>query len=144
MEDIYAVLEGRALELIVLAGKIQGHDIDRLMTLQTEMERHVADGDFGRHMECNIEFHNSIMKQCPNEELSKSLRELNERIRFYRRGGLALRPRDLQKRLDAHRRIIDAIWKSGAPRSRRLLRTHVREGRQTLSTKDMQKIFTWR
>lgn len=144
MEDIYAVLEGRAMELIVLAGKLLENDIDRLMALQTQMEHHVADGDFQRYMECNIEFHNSILKKCPNGELSKLLRELNERIRFYRRDEFTPRPGDVEKLLEAHRRIIGAIRKSDAFQARWLLENHVREGRRTLSTKHMEKILTWR
>ncbi|MEW6668061.1 MAG: GntR family transcriptional regulator [Thermodesulfobacteriota bacterium] len=144
LEDVYAVLEGRSLELIVLAGKIQEDDIDRLMTLQEKMEHHVAEGDIPRYMECNIEFHLSILKKCPNEELGKLLREMNERLRIYRRGRISPRPRDLQKLLEGHRRIIDAIRKSDAFQARRLLETHVREGLRTLSVKDVEKILTWR
>lgn len=141
MEDIYAVLEGRALELIMLAGRIHEEDIALLDQLETEMERRVAEGDVRRYMECNIEFHNSILKKCPNEELSKTLRELNERIRFYRRGGLPPRAGDLQNLLEAHRQILQALRKGDTFQARCLLETHVREGRRTLSLKDMEKML---
>jgi len=141
MEDIYAVLEGRALELIMLAGRIQKEDIAGLEKLQEEMEHHVAKGDYRGYMERNIEFHNSIVKKCPNEELSKTLRELNERIQFYRRGGVPPRAGDFQKLLKAHRRIIQALRKSDAFKARFLLETHVREGRRTLSLQDMEKML---
>ena len=138
--DICAVLEGRALEVALLSGNIGEEDIAHVEALEEAMERFVSEGDYPNYMARNIEFHQYLLKKCQNEELRLTHDELNERILVYRKSGFPPGRANLREFLKAHRTIIEAIRRGDASQARLLLERHVREGRQTLTLHDMEKL----
>ena len=138
--DVCAVLEGRAIELALLNENINQTDIVHIEALQESMERFVEEGDYANYIICNIEFHEFFIKKCRNDEMRRIHDEMNERILVYRRIGFPPRSADLREFLKSHRSIITAIRDGDTSQARLLLENHVREGRQTLTLRDMEKI----
>jgi len=138
--DICAVLEGRALEVALSGGDISEEDVSYLESLEEAMERFVSEGDYPGYMVQNIEFHDFLLKKCQNEELRHLHDEFNERILVYRKSGIHPRSANLRKFINAHRSIIETIRRGDSFQARLLLERHVREGRQTLTRQDMEKL----
>ena len=143
---IYAVLEGRALELSILEHQFSPPDFEYLENLQSKMGACVKDNDYSKYQELNVDFHNFLRKKCPNHELNNTLIELDEKTLFYRKMGVTPGRLDLQSSLDGHMEITAAIKQEAAFEARRLLESHVREGRLSLSSKNFEKIssMVWR
>ncbi len=137
INDIYAALEGRALELSISVHQFTETDIDYLEKLQTGMEHATNEGEWRK---LNIEFHTYLRKRCPNQELNSILIELDEKTLFYRKGGLPPGSSGLKVLLDDHREILSAIKAKDAAKARYLLENHVRNGRMSLSSEDFEII----
>lgn len=123
--DIYKIrmrLEG--LASAEAAQKISDEDLASLSE-SVELSRfYIRKNDSERLKELDSEFHNIIYRASGNRLLSKILSELHRNIRAYRKISLSV-PARIEKSVDEHEQILDAISRHDADEADRLTKEHI-------------------
>lgn len=123
--DIYKIrmrLEG--LASAEAAQKITEEDLASLSE-SVELSRfYISRNDSEKLKELDTEFHNIIYRASGNRLLSKILSELHRNIRAYRKISLSV-PSRIDKSVDEHGQILDAIARHDADEADRLTKEHI-------------------
>lgn len=130
--DIYKIrtrLEGLASALA--AGRISEEDKKRLSESVELSEFYIRKRDADKLKELDSEFHNIIYEASGNRRLSKILSELHRSIRAYRRLSLTVTDR-LERSVDEHREILNAILNADAEEADRLTSLHIEAALENL------------
>ena len=130
--DIYKIrtrLEGLASSLA--AGRISEEDKKRLSESVELSEFYIRKRDADKLKELDSEFHNIIYEASGNRRLSKILSELHRSIRAYRRLSLTVTDR-LERSVDEHREILNAILKGDTEEADRLTSLHIEAALENL------------
>ena len=128
--EVIALLEGEAAGIAVSAG-ISGRDMEHLRKLQTEMARTAAERDFIAYNEFNILFHNFFLDRCGNTTLIGIARDMRNQVYRLVSEGLSL-PINIEKYLDSHNKIIEAVASNQSDLARQRMKAHIREAGQGL------------
>jgi len=127
--EIVAQLEGFATERVVK--KIKEKDILYLTKLQKRMELFAEQKRFIEYENANIQFHKFFIDNCNNPTLKKIV--IDHRNKVYRlvKEGASL-PKNIQRYIGSHRKIIKAISEKKALRAAMLMKEHVLESAKYL------------
>ncbi|MFI4988230.1 MAG: GntR family transcriptional regulator [Alphaproteobacteria bacterium] len=107
LADLEELYTRRAVPRISLS------DVAEMSRLLKRMERSAAQGDVQRYFELNDAFHAVISNACPNRTLIQLLASLGKRTPRFRRLAMSL-PGRLEKSIEEHRRILDAVRQGDA------------------------------
>ncbi len=88
-------------------------EVAEMSRLLKRMERAAAEADVQRYFELNDAFHDVIRNACPNRTLIQLLASLGKRTPRFRRLAMSL-PGRLEKSIEEHRRILDAVRQGDA------------------------------
>ena len=123
--DIYKIrmrLEGLASREAAL--RISDEDKKRLRDSVELSEFYIGKQDTEHLKQLDSEFHNIIYKASGNRLLSKTLSELHRNIQVYRKLSLTV-PERLEKSVEEHREILNAIEKGDADTADALTFRHI-------------------
>ena len=123
--DIYKIrmrLEGLASR--EAAQKISKEDIKRLRDSVELSEFYIGKQDTEHLKELDSEFHNIIYKASGNRLLFKTLSELHRNIHIYRKLSLTV-PERLEKSVEEHKEILNAIERGDADTADALTFRHI-------------------
>lgn len=123
--DIYKIrmrLEG--LASAEAASKISDEDKKRLADSVELAEFYIYKNDTEKLKELDSQFHNIIYKASDNRLLFKILSELHRNIKAYRKLSLSV-PDRLNKSVEEHKEILDAILRGDAEEADKLTERHV-------------------
>ncbi len=77
------------------------------------------------HRAANVAFHETILAAARNRQLADTLRLVLNRPGASLRRIMGFTPQDIRRRIDDHRRILDAILTQDPGRAELLMREHV-------------------
>ena len=123
--DTYKIrmrLEGLASSMA--AERMDGDAKARLEEIVELSEFYLAKGDVDKLKELDTDFHLVIYQASGNRTLSKILTELHRNIRSYRRIALTV-PGRLERSIEEHRDILDAIKSGNADQAEKLTSLHI-------------------
>jgi DNA-binding GntR family transcriptional regulator len=123
--DIYNVrkrLEG--LASLSAAENITKEELKELRDSVELSEFYIAKADTEHVKELDTAFHQMIYKASGNRQLEKILTELHKKIKTYRKLSLTVSGR-LERSLEEHREILDAIEKGNAQLADELTSRHI-------------------
>lgn len=119
--DLREYLEGAAAALA--AHNLSREGRDSLM--------HLYDQPMDRRglVEADARFHRIILENSGNDLLKQHLKELLESIRLFHILGLRITDERMQRVIDEHRAVINALFSGDAALSEALMREHVRQSK---------------
>lgn len=125
IEDIYniiSLLEGYAAELA--AKRVKGPELNKLNSIRRKLVFYASKKRYRDYVEENTKFHHFITVLSHNNSLAKTITELRARIYRYRLTSVTI-PGYLEKYASDHAKIITAMKKNDAVRSRKYMQEHV-------------------
>ncbi len=123
--DAYRVREALEELAIKLAlPNFTAEDLDELGHLQEEMRRHAAAADVDAFFAANRAFHALFVERSRNDYLKGIYYPLMDQMRRHNSSSLGL-PGGLDRSIDEHQAILDAVQAGDADEAARLLREHV-------------------
>lgn len=123
--DAYRVREALEDLAIKLALPNLGvDDLDELGRLQEDMRQHAADGDAEAFFNANRAFHALFVQRSQNEYLQAIYFPLMDQMRRHISSSLGLRG-GLERSIDEHQAILDAVRAGDGDEAARLLREHI-------------------
>ncbi len=125
---IVAVLESYATEVVVAEGKFTKRDIVHLAKLISEMKKRAQRRQYLEYRSLNAEFHDYFVGKLGNETLRLKVVDLRKRMYGIVSGGLTL-PMHIDRYVECHRQILDAVKNSDATKAARLMRDHLMESK---------------
>ena len=131
--DIYQIrmrLEG--LASATAAVRISGEDLAALRESVELSEFYIGKQDTEHLKELDSRFHNIIYKASGNRLLCKTLSELHRNIKVYRKLSLTVSDR-LEKSVEEHREILNAILASDAALADELTSRHIERALENLT-----------
>ncbi|MFH1081300.1 MAG: GntR family transcriptional regulator [Pseudomonadota bacterium] len=123
---IIAVLESYATEIVVAEGKVTKSDIAYLTKLIQTMKEYSKKKKYLEYRSLNVEFHGYFVEKLGNEALKKNVVYLRRRVYGFVSGGLTL-PIYIDRYVECHRQILNAIKKNDATTAATLMRNHLIE-----------------
>lgn len=125
--ELIALLEGHALEM---AGVPDGDDLDRMARIHEKRMGIRDEGDFNAVVSLDMEWHETLVHGCPNEELLDTLQGLRNRLYHYE--FFYVQDRGLYKKSSAeHRKVYDALEDGDLDEAVHQLREHWMTGAQS-------------
>ena len=103
----------------------------RLEEIVELSEFYLAKGDVDKLKELDTDFHLVIYQASGNRTLSKILTELHRNIRSYRRIALTV-PGRLERSIEEHRDILDAIKSGNADQAEKLTSLHIERAMENM------------
>lgn len=132
--DAYRVREALEVLAVRLATPLLGSEgLGRLRDLESAMECCAEQGDQEGFFAANAEFHRLLVERSDNADLQAMHAPLTARMRRYQSPSLDLRG-GMERSLEEHRTIIDAIDRGDADGAAALLGEHIRVPQRTLET----------
>jgi DNA-binding GntR family transcriptional regulator len=128
---VVAVLESYALESVVAGGNIQKSEILNLTKLVETMGEHSKQKRYLEYRPLNLEFHGFFVEKLGNETLKKSVLELRRRMYSFVSVGLTV-PMHIDRYVEWHKRILEAVKQDNAAKAATLMRDHVMESKRFL------------
>ena len=123
--DAYRVREAlEALAITLALPNISAGDLAELGRLQEEMRQHAADGDAEAFFTVNRAFHALFVERSQNEYLQGMYFPLLDQMRRHIPSSLGLRG-GLERSIEEHQAILDAVRARDAGEAARLLREHI-------------------
>ena len=123
--DAYRVREALEELAIKLAlPNLTAADLDELGQLQEEMRRHAAATDADAFFAANRAFHALFVERSQNDYLKGIYYPLLDQMRRHISSSLGLRG-GLDRSIDEHQAILDAVQAGDADEAARLLREHI-------------------
>jgi DNA-binding GntR family transcriptional regulator len=135
LEQLYIVranLEGLATRLA--ASHLRTIDLDEMTARLTIMRRHVAAHDFPAAIESGQDFHEVILRACPNAPLAEVLEHLRGRITRFRSVVAGFKDYDLE-RIEEHQKILDALYARQPAEAEAQMVQHITRSAATLIAK---------
>jgi DNA-binding GntR family transcriptional regulator len=132
--DAYRVREAlEALAITLALPNLTQHDLAELERLQTEMRRHAAADDTGAFFEANRAFHTLFVERSENDYLRGIYFPLMDQMRRHLSPSIGLRG-GLERSIEEHQAILDAVRSGDAEEAARLLREHIHVPQRALET----------
>jgi len=134
VEEIFtlvAVLESYATETVVAERKLTKSDIAHLAKLIQTMKEYSQRKKYLEYRLLNVEFHGYFVEKLGNETLKKNVVDLRRRVYGFVSGGLTL-PIYIDRYVECHRQILDAVKKNDATKAATLMRNHLMETKDFL------------
>lgn len=128
---IVAVLESYATETVVAERKLTQSDIAHLAKLIQTMKKYSQRKKYLEYRLLNVEFHGYFVEKLGNETLKKNVADLRRRMYGFVSGGLTL-PLYIDRYVECHRQILDAVKKNDATKAATLMRNHLMESKDFL------------
>jgi DNA-binding GntR family transcriptional regulator len=132
VEEIYnivAILEGYATE--VATGYIRTLDKKELRSIHNDLKEAGLMKNYRKWLEKNALFHGYFTKISGNLHLSKVVNSLRDRIYRYRFIAITI-PGHIEKYIQAHEDILEAIFKKNEEQAGEVMRRHVFYVKQVL------------
>lgn len=126
--DLKAVLEGYAAR--TAAKKLTPKDIDRMESVNRQMETAAAKKDVRRVLSLHNEFHDIFVKSCGNEKLHSIVQNLV--MQFQRFRLILAMPGRVEGIIEQHREIIDAFRKQDSDLAESLVQKNAFYGKKIL------------
>jgi len=121
---IKEVLEGLAASEMTKRGPIP--ELENLMQAMEKMEQSVEEKNIDGYVEANTLFHESILKGCGNSKLLYHYDLLINQLPYRQFVYLTLeQPDRLEKSVQEHKRIVEAIKSQNSKLAEQLMREHV-------------------
>ena len=130
--DIYRIrvrLEG--LAALACAERISEASLAALRESVELSEFYISRGNAEKQKELDSTFHETIYKESGNRLLCKTLSELHKKIKAYRKMSLSV-PGRLQRSVEEHRQILEAIEARDGALADRLATRHIEEALENL------------
>ena len=128
---VVAILESYALEAVVAEGKIQKSEIRNLTKLIQTMGKYSKQKKYLEYRPLNLEFHGFFVEKLGNEILRKNVLDLRRRMYSFVSGGLTL-PMHIDRYVECHKRILEAVKQGNEAKAAVLMRDHVMESKRFL------------
>ncbi|MFH1079828.1 MAG: GntR family transcriptional regulator [Pseudomonadota bacterium] len=125
---IVSVLESYATETVVAERKLTKSDIAHLAKLIQTMKAYSQRKKYLEYRLLNVEFHGYFVEKLGNETLKKNVVDLRRRMYGFVSGGLTL-PLYIDRYVECHRQILDAVKKNDATKAAALMRNHLMESK---------------
>lgn len=123
--DAYRVREAlETLAIRLATPRLTPADLEELQRLQSEMERCAEARDAETFFDVNAAFHAFIVERADNDYLKAIYEPLMDQMRRYRSPSLDLRG-GMERSIEEHRAILDAVRAGDAERAARLLAEHI-------------------
>jgi DNA-binding GntR family transcriptional regulator len=119
---VMALLEGRCAH--EAAGKATAAQMDELRRLHDELERHAAVQDIDAYYRANHVFHSRVQALADNRWLDRATNDLRRFMRLMRGQQLAL-PGRIERSINEHRVLIDALTQREAGHAERAMHDHL-------------------
>lgn len=111
MDDVYDIRRSlEKLALTYISGKLEPGQVASMRYAQRVFEEAVADGDHAEIEQKDWEFHSTIFEATGNYRLLSIMNTLQEQLSRYRWAYLQ-HNNQLQKLIEEHRKIVDALEK---------------------------------
>lgn len=118
-------LEGLAAALLAERGDVQ--ELQELIRAMEDMEKAVRSGNIDGYVEANDHFHDAILKGSGNSKLLFHFNLLINQLPYKRFVYITLdQPKRLEKSVEEHRQIVDAIQSGNSQLAEQRMREHVR------------------
>lgn len=125
--EMIAILEGHALEM---AGRPDQEDLDHMAEIDRQRMDIRDEGDFDAVVDLDMEWHETLIRDCPNRELLETLRGLRPRLYHYE--FFYVQDRGLYKKSAAeHRKVHQALEAGDLEEAVAHLRDHWMTGAET-------------
>jgi len=128
---LVAVLESYATETVVAEKQLTKSDIAHLAKLIKTMKEYSQRKKYLEYRLLNIEFHGYFVEKLGNETLKKIVVDLRRRVYGFVSGGLTL-PIHIDRYVECHKQILDAVKNNDATKAATLMRNHLMETKEFL------------
>ena len=125
---IVAVLEAYATEVVVAERKLTKADVKHLAELISVMREKAERRQYLEYRSLNIKFHGFFIEKLGNETLKRKVVDLRKRTYGFVVGGLTL-PMHIDRYVEYHKKILDAVVRNDAAKAARLMRDHLLESK---------------
>lgn len=132
IEDVFEIriaLEGLAASLS--AERITDEELEVMQRLLAEKAEAIKSLNMEKLVEVDTQFHETIYNSSRNERLSNIISNLREQIQRYRTTSLAY-PGRMQRSLEEHRSIVEAIQARDPILAKQLVQDHIENAENTL------------
>jgi DNA-binding GntR family transcriptional regulator len=129
---IRASLESLAVKLATDNLTSEKHDF--LESIYLLMVQKAKEGDLSSYFQMNREFHETVLQAADNEQLTRILRNLGKQTMPFRFFVIST-PGMLQKSLENHRNLLDALRARDGEQAGRLRYEQIQNGGQILRTR---------
>lgn len=132
IEDVFEIriaLEGLAASLS--AERITDEELELMERLLAEKAEAINSLNMEKLVEVDTQFHETIYHASRNERLSSIISNLREQIQRYRTTSLAY-PGRMQRSLEEHRSIVEAIQARDPVLAKQLVQDHIENAENTL------------
>ena len=127
-KDIADVFEIRAALEALAAGlaaeRITDEELEEMERLVAEKAEAIANQDMEKLIKVDTMFHEAIYKASRNQRLTSIISNLREQIQRYRTTSLAY-PGRMQRSLEEHRSIVEAIQSRDSQFAQQVARVHI-------------------
>lgn len=138
--DAYRVREAlEELAIRLALPNLTTDDMEALATLQAEMRAHAATGDSEAFFAANRAFHALFIERSQNDYLKNIYYPLMDQMRRHLSSSLGLRG-GLERSIEEHQAILDAVRAGDASEASRLLREHIHVPQRALEESAPQRM----
>ena len=134
-KDIADVFEIRAALEALAAGlaaeRITGEELEEMERLVAEKAEAIANQDMEKLIKVDTMFHEAIYKASRNQRLTSIISNLREQIQRYRTTSLAY-PGRMQRSLEEHRSIVEAIQSRDSQIAQQVAREHIENAENSI------------
>lgn len=134
-KDIADVFEIRAALEALAAGlaaeRITDEELEEMERLVVEKAEAIANQNMERLVQVDTMFHEAIYKASRNERLTSIISNLREQIQRYRTTSLAY-PGRMQRSLEEHRGIVEAIQSRDPQIAQQVAREHIENAENSM------------
>ena len=127
--EVRGVLEALAAGLA--AERITDQELDSLERLLVRASECAQNSDLDRLIEVDTEFHDVLYKASRNDRLAQIVANIREQIQRFRATSLAF-PGRMQRAVEEHKQIVDAIAERDTARAKRLAQQHIENSEDSI------------
>lgn len=127
--EIRTALESLSTTLATM--RIEPEELEKLRTLLVEIEGHIKRKDIDKIVATDIEFHGLLYQVSRNERLVTIISNLKEQLARFRTLSMSY-PGRLQKTLEEHRAMVEAIAAGDVDAARDAAERHMEQAEETL------------
>jgi len=127
--EIRSALESLAISLATM--RIEPEELEKLRALLVEIEGHIKREDIDKIVATDIEFHGLLYQVSRNERLVTIISNLKEQLARFRTLSMSY-PGRLQKTLEEHRAMVEAIAAGDLDAARDAAERHMEQAEETL------------
>lgn len=130
IDEIYVLREAlEGLAIRETAPRVEPGDLDELYELIPAMEAAARDGHIEEMRKLNQQFHEHIIRLSGMKHVLQLVRELGDRIEYFRRQSLSL-PGRPNHTIQEHRLILDTLKEQDPDLAEAAMRLHIKRARE--------------